>query len=129
MNLQAIFDRVCEHAMVDHRKSLLPNSAVPRCGYRGAAGARCFIGCLIPDELYEPYVEGLSIATAATETSRHLLRAIGADASQLDQLEALQGVHDNYEPPAWLGRLRQYAGEHGLDTTVLQAAAERAGRV
>lgn len=128
MTLQAIFDRVCEHAMTDYKKSLLPNSAVPRCGYRGADGARCFIGCLIPDDRYEPEFEGLSLATIATETSERLLKAIGADAKQLDQLEALQGVHDNYEPPAWLGRLRQYAGAYGLDTTVLQAAAKRAGR-
>jgi hypothetical protein len=33
----------------------------PRCSYRTTDGAKCAVGCLIPDDLYDPRIEGKSI--------------------------------------------------------------------
>lgn len=54
---QAVFNTVAEHLLRQGRKSL-DNFA---CAYRGENGAKCAVGVVIPDTLYEPEIEGLAL--------------------------------------------------------------------
>lgn len=65
------------------------------CVYRGANGARCAIGCLIPDRKYRKGFEGLGIDELLCQRTVETLREhfLGVDK---DLLVELQGLHDDY---------------------------------
>ena len=89
-NLQNIFDRVVTHLLTQNAKAL---DDAGYCTYRGFDGRMCAIGCLIPPERYEKFLEGKSA------TSSVVLTAIGFDLNVNDYtrrfLEDLQAIHDN----------------------------------
>ena len=60
MNKQEIFDTVVKHLAKQKTKSVLPrpHGNDMQCVYRGEGGMKCAVGCLIPDELYDPDMEG-----------------------------------------------------------------------
>ena len=58
MTEQEIFDTVLTHL---REQGEAATSAGGSCRYRGANGTACAVGCLIPDELYDPLIEGLSV--------------------------------------------------------------------
>ena len=58
MTEQEIFDTVLAHL---REQGEAATSAGGSCRYRGANGTACAIGCLIPDELYDPMIEGLGV--------------------------------------------------------------------
>lgn len=60
MTEQEIFDTVLAHLREQRRAALGDDG---ECQYRGLGGTACAVGCLIPDELYDPLIEGLSVAT------------------------------------------------------------------
>ena len=55
MNRQEIFDKIYLHLIEQGRKSIDSDG---QCMYRSPDGDKCAIGCLIPDELYTPELEG-----------------------------------------------------------------------
>jgi hypothetical protein len=74
------------------------------CAYRGVDGAKCAIGCIIPDELYHPGIDSLSIlglsdtdVTAIMVSHSPELRPIQEflEPCGLPFLQELQLVHDN----------------------------------
>lgn len=58
MTEQEIFDTVLTHL---REQGEAATSAGDSCRYRGANGTACAVGCLIPDELYDPLIEGLGV--------------------------------------------------------------------
>ena len=54
MTGQEIFDSVLAHLRKQGDASL---NASGKCAYRGEGGTACAVGCLIPDELYDPRIE------------------------------------------------------------------------
>ena len=58
MTQQEIFDTVLEHLRKQGKASL---STEGDCTYRGPDGTSCAVGCLIPDELYDPLIENVSL--------------------------------------------------------------------
>lgn len=52
---QGIIDRI--NVRNNGKQSLLDNRE-ESCAYRGAGGNCCAVGCFIPDELYDPKMEG-----------------------------------------------------------------------
>lgn len=78
---QETFDRVAKHLLKQNKKSV--NGT--QCMYRSSDGLQCALGCLIPDELYVPSLEGTTLRTS-TE-----LRNIFADYNH-DLLHSLQRV-------------------------------------
>ena len=74
------------------------------CRYRDAGGTACAVGCLIPDELYDPVIEGLSVSqiiraavylhdqAQARAPFTRITNHIGAEHLQL--LQELQEAHD-----------------------------------
>lgn len=121
MNKQEIFDTVARHIF----KQGVPGGYTNEenffcCQYRGEEGTSCAVGCLIPDEVYVPYMEG-NDAESLIENYyddlppwMHLNRGL---------LGSLQNVHDFL--PAWRNtscmqsRLYEIVREYGLDAAVL----------
>jgi hypothetical protein len=89
---QEIFDKVVRHLAAQGGKSMLG----PRCRYRADGGKKCAIGCLIPDDYYEPEMEGLSVAMRRVRRGlKDLLELDGDNDERLDILRSLQLCHDN----------------------------------
>jgi hypothetical protein len=63
MNNQEIFDtvatRLTAQRVQSRGRSTNPSGTV--CKYRGHDNTKCAIGCLIPDELYDPILEGRAV--------------------------------------------------------------------
>ena len=64
MNRQEVFDKIYLHLIEQGRKSVNSDG---RCQYRYPDGDKCAIGCLIPDELYTPELEGNGVSMPIIE--------------------------------------------------------------
>jgi hypothetical protein len=120
MTNQEIFDTVALHLIKQGKQSI--DAAKGMCLYRGPNGLKCAVGCLIPDEVYDPSMED--------ECIKALINRYDA----LDFLEfntllllELQIAHDK-EPPedqTWMDavilRLRKIAEYFKLSAKVLEA--------
>jgi hypothetical protein len=99
MTNQEAFTKVVQHLRQQGERSIREEDEALRCRYRGEDGKMCAIGCLIPDEEYEPSMEGKAIETL-------LRRREGTFAPSLEEvslslLGALQRVHDGVEVCNW----------------------------
>ena len=107
---QETFDTVVAHLRRQGQKSEFGfgNKNIG-CAYRGENGLVCAAGCLIPDALYSPKLEG----TAVAEDSEpgELIISLGHN---VQLVRDLQDVHDKYPVDGWEGELSAVAHEHGL---------------
>jgi hypothetical protein len=85
LDKQQTFDRVLAHL----RAQGVPASDGGKCCYRTEDGRMCAVGCLIPDEEYDPGIEG--------NAARDVLDYIpGADLEDAGFLGCMQmNMHDN----------------------------------
>lgn len=60
MTGQEIFDSVLAHLRKQGKASVNDVDDMELCQYRGPDGTSCAVGCLIPDELYDPLIENVS---------------------------------------------------------------------
>jgi hypothetical protein len=107
---QRIFDKVAAHLLQQRRRSISDGS----CMYRGAAGLRCAIGCLISNKAYSIDLEGSPAREMAVMSA---VRKSGFAVSARDDGELLgdlQDVHDEQTPKRWPGALRRVASKHQL---------------
>lgn len=128
MTGQEIFDSVLAHLRRQGQASL---SACGKCAYRGEGGTACAVGCLIPDELYDPRIESWGVGSILnlrtngvgideTEAYRQVLSRIASHLGQENEalLAGLQRAHDNqlaeYDLPAWEREMKRLAGNCGL---------------
>lgn len=110
MDKEKIFSSVKSHLLLQGGKSERRISATVRNqpAYRSDVGNdfKCAIGCLLPDELYDPDFEGTNI--------RHLLEqheplqnyfelsdCLDTRREEINFLNALQQVHDSRDPSEW----------------------------
>ena len=114
MNPQEIYDTVKEHLLTQMEESMHPVHKY--CMYRNPSGLKCAVGCLIPDELYDPRMDnggvsgkGLSLLLQEFSLPEWMLKNSGL-------LHALQRVHDATEPDAWREGLQTVARTYGLET-------------
>lgn len=123
--LQAVFDKVAKHLLTQNKRAMkdFPGEyPIDRCAYRGDGGAMCAVGCLIPDDVYDPSMEGRS----AGEVMRmlHGVRELASVSQALGvshaMLSALQNAHDNYEPFEWPMELAYIARQYNLSFTMPQ---------
>lgn len=89
------------------------------CAYRGEGGLKCSIGHLIPDEAYDPSIEGFGISLLVEKSSGQFSREVDYmfDFGEFDShfLGRLQSAHDIGETPAkMVERLRMLAIDEGL---------------
>lgn len=105
-----IFDHVKQHLLTQNVRSTLGNGL---CAYRGENGCKCAIGCLIPDEVYKPEIEGSSIRVLLDYKllPEELHRELVPHESLLDRL---QTVHDRREPSEWERSLYRIEMEENL---------------
>lgn len=112
MNNREIFDKVKAHLLSQGKRSY--STEIHNCAYRGPAGAKCAVGCLITDEAYSLGLENMNVNT--DEVIRALSESgvdVG-DLSTLAMLQQLQELHDNEAVNAWGEKLaeieRRYFG-------------------
>lgn len=138
---QEILDHVAPLLFAQGQRSMLhpcaPDDEEPQCAYRGEGGLRCAVGFIIPDELYNPNIEGSS---AISEDLKGILGKIittpfGNTYSGLGRFLAdFQDVHDGWICDGIDGKdartnliedLLSLASRYDLDETVLHSLADQ----
>ena len=92
MTPQEIFDTVARHLFAQGTQAY--DADVSRCQYRGPGGTKCAVGCLIPDEAYDPEMEGWS-AKALWQSFKDKPGFPHWTGAEVSLLVRLQGVHDS----------------------------------
>ena len=89
--LQHVFDAVATHLLNQPGPAM---SSTGACRYRASDGRMCAIGCLIPDDRYDPGIEGYAVSDAHEpwEALPSNVREIEGVRSLLSDL---QRTHDN----------------------------------
>jgi hypothetical protein len=96
MTNQEFFTKVVLHSRTMTERSL--NDTTTFCRYRGSRGGKCFVGGVIPDNVYEPDMEGDSVAGLVTNWPEVAELFEGVDGSLMTDV---QGVHDNTSKGIW----------------------------
>jgi len=116
---QAIFNAVVAHSRAQPRKAM----EGARCRYRTTEGNKCFIGALVPDELYDACMESgqimsafvyrteLDITTTANRKAHQVITKMYGelDDKEWDLLKQLQRTHDAYNVEEWEREHRRVA--------------------
>ncbi len=102
---QETFDTVYKHLVTQGRPSIKED----QCLYRGPKNRTCAVGCLIPDELYDPKMEACGINNLI-ERGFDLPNYF---TKQKTLLERLQAVHD--EPGFWTLRGLSKLGHEAME--------------
>jgi len=124
---QAIFNAVVAHSRAQPRKAM-KNST---CRYRTETGDKCFVGALIPDELYDECLEGgsiMSLMSYRTELDQMsssnrkvyelLTKMYGTlDEKEWELLKQLQRTHDEFRVEDWEREHRRVATYFDLKYT------------
>lgn len=105
MNSQETYDHVKNHLLTQNREARLYGS----CAYRSADGLKCAIGCLIPDDKYDPAFEGM--LWSSNVTLRKLVESVTSASARL--LTELQDLHDWTDTFNWKSGLFAIAKKHG----------------
>lgn len=112
---QQVFDKVATHLLT--QKAQADAGGFLGCRYKTAAGLKCAVGCLIPDELYDSafrYLEGKRVRCWPPER----LADCGLTPEHVVLLTKLQGVHDTHAVEKWAGSLREVAGRFSLNPDI-----------
>jgi hypothetical protein len=125
MTPQEIFDTVATHLFTQGERAGIfvdeDDDSGPEfeCRYRTPQGAKCAVGVLLPDEVYDPTMEGSSVQGICERGFQVPLWM----ASTLSLLMDLQQVHDELDSwdndESMLDNLRSVADEYVLDAGVL----------
>src|SRR5437899_3188379 len=101
---QETFNTVVEHLRRQGRQSIRGHS----CLYRGPEGTKCAAGWLIPDDLYQPEMEGTLVGAGAgrngderPETLNAVSRVLRELGHDLELVRHLQSIHDVGTPDEW----------------------------
>lgn len=118
-----IFNKVKTHLLTQGERAaeqVGPNKEdVASCSYR-IGELKCAIGCLIPDELYTPKIEGWNVSNIDLPSRQStLLKGVlvksglnVADHEIRNMLEHLQEIHDSLDPSEWKMALAKYELDH-----------------
>lgn len=130
LTLQEIFDKSAVHLLTQGERST-SEAAVEGggngCAYRGENGRMCAVGVLIPDDKYDPAIEGDGvygisevIEKCGIIENRH--RTLDTeDGKRLDLMSELQKIHDGTDPVMWFGSLKDLAIQRGLSTAAIES--------
>lgn len=119
MDRQAVFDKVATHLLTQNKTS---ESSSGQCLYRSTNGdttLMCAIGCLIPDDKYDPFMEGQSIDMDAPDVLAALDYLDITNDIDIEFLGNLQDVHDCGATYEWLSYLEDLGESYNLNTSVL----------
>lgn len=94
------------------------------CQYRGDNDRKCAIGHCIPDNLYDPEMEGYTPTHVNSAAEKVFIEVFGPESEEtIDRVElgCLQDAHDNGDTPEKMEKLlREFA--ESFDLTVPEAA-------
>jgi len=96
-----------------------------RCAYRGDGNTKCAIGHCIPDNLYDPAIEGATLSShpSSRPKAAALFDKLFA-AIEREKLCDLQSKHDCARKPKNMqAALSQFASEYGLTIPSIEGAA------
>jgi hypothetical protein len=136
MNAQEVFDTVCRHLYAQGKPAIMnrPQDVHPSCAYRGDNGTMCAVGCLIPQDEYQPSYEAKDAASVLimakrSKKARPVMRSL---LPHEDLLTRLQRAHDEcyndykrFDFSLLRQTLRSIANEFALDTSVLKTLKAR----
>lgn len=130
---QQIFNKTAKHLIKQGRQAINESRS---CLYRAPRDLKCAIGCLIPDRLYDPLMEGNSVNIILDKIQDYveLRKLLGASVNgRIEFLHNLQVVHDDSDN--WKGKtkperdksirkaLLSFAADNNLKTTAIKPAA------
>jgi hypothetical protein len=120
MTQQEIFDTVVRALGIQGK----PAMDGIKCAYRAPDGSKCAAGHLIPDDVYQPEMEGTHIRKVL-----HSYSALDGLRPHTDLLMDLQDAHDFFfnnsgltDPFAFVGRARRLAEKYQLNPAVIDEA-------
>ena len=95
--LQQALDNVVKHLLNGGVQSVARDQRTggPACLYRGDGGAKCFIGLMIPDDLYNPDWDDPE-ANAATASDLCEQGVIDAPSQAMEQLQKIHDVDHHW---------------------------------
>jgi hypothetical protein len=97
MTAQEIFDKVINHLLQQGGPALNYNyDDDPVCRYRSNNGLKCAVGCLIPDDQYDPLMEEIRIRIHYPPTDPLNTWVAKHYEPHRDLLTALQSLHDRF---------------------------------
>lgn len=108
---QEIFDTVKQHLLIQNARS--ENEYHTICQYRGTAGRKCAVGCLVGDGDYDPKFEGRTVRSLLVQCMLPEPLATEFRRNE-DLLTSLQHIHDGVGIEYWPSELNQVAIEYGL---------------
>lgn len=122
-SLQEMFDIVLAHSrkMDERSVHLTWAGAFAGCAYRSEKGNNmCFVGCLIPDGMYDSKMEGCPALVAIaqnTELDKLIFHIVDGCSyrNRGNFLESLQDIHDNHPEAFWEAQLKRIAEDFGLE--------------
>jgi len=103
MTRQQIFTKVKNHLLSQNAKAM---GKYGTCMYRTGEGLKCAVGCLIPDDVYDPKIE--------YKTVNNLCDGMVGSFTFLKDfdknfLRRLQVIHDNVDVKDWEKELKAFA--------------------
>lgn len=119
MKAQEIFDTVVVHLLEQGEKSISSKLGYSSCRYRGPNGLRCAVGCVIPDDIWEPAMEGWRVNKLFQEYP-NIRKLLGF--RNLSLLLDCQNIHDNTAVREWREKLKKLGRKRRLSIKVLEAA-------
>ena len=111
MTKQQVFDKVATHLLTQGKASRAVVGGEVGCAYRGEDGTSCAVGCLLPDELYDPEMEGKNAKWVLSYCPAFKDLFVPGVWSLLASLHSL---HDYCSPLAWEQGLLDIAAKYGL---------------
>ncbi len=115
MNKQEMFNAIVKFAFRQNKGSFSRNHT---CAYRGENNTCCFIGALIPDNLYNVFMEEKSVSymlKVNSEIHKFIVPSdIKHEAERIDFLGDLQQIHDSRSVDEWNYEFKEFASRFGL---------------
>lgn len=117
MTAQEVFETVATHLLKQGGQARNEEG----CAYRAPDGSKCAAGCLIPDDLYDPSIEGKAIWALIHHHPEKIGPAILAHPCLVGDL---QNLHDslNYPVHSWGAQLIRIGINFGLNTDFIKEA-------
>lgn len=122
-SMQEVFNIVSSHLLTQKERCMVDTTG--ECKYRLERDGKvfmCAVGCLIPDELYQRSMEGVSVKHLI-DYYHVLWPYLGIsefdskyhnDFRDANILTRLQKIHDSYPPDAWKNLLKEVAKKYNL---------------
>ena len=117
MTAQQIFDKVAIHLLTQNKRAIDEDKI---CKYRTEDGLKCAVGCLIPDEDYDPRMELMTFPILFLSPNRQRFPQLHPLHDHISILQELQRIHDRSLPETWKHRLTLLAEQFDLNPEVLE---------